>query len=158
MKIIDSGYVILGTTITPLSVGNFGRQTLPHNSLWDSESLGANFESTYKRVCDCHHWSKPSERNELGFGSSERQTAGCKWSLMDAHMPGPICVKLSEFVEGRWGFNSANKKNKKKKNLMKFFWSIFFEEVFCLQPNPTSSLHACRLSRLWGLSPCDTST
>ena len=41
-----------------------------------------------------HNYQSRASDSERGFGSSERQTAGCMWSLMDAHMPGPIHVKL----------------------------------------------------------------
>ena len=61
--------------------------------------------------------------SEWGFGSSERQTAGCMWSLMDAHMPGSICVKLSEFVEGRWAIQLGQKKSNIFK--LKFFLKNF---------------------------------
>ena len=53
------------------------------------------------------------------------------WSLMDAHMPGPICVKLSEFVEGRWEIHLGQKK---KSN---FFFEEFFFEEFFFACNPT---------------------
>ena len=32
------------------------------------------------------------------------------WWLMDAHMPGSIYVKLSEFVKGRWEIQLGPKK------------------------------------------------
>ena len=47
------------------------------------------------------------------------------WSLMDAHMPGPICVKLSEFVEGRWEIHLGQKK-------LKNFQIDFFKDFFLL--------------------------
>ena len=75
--------------------------------------------------------------------------------LMDSTMAGPISVKLSGVHEGRWEIVLGQKKN----------WFRHLEKIlekksqfFCLQPNPTSPLHAWRLSWLWGLSPCDTST
>ena len=72
-------------------------------------------------------------------------------------MPGPICVKLLEFVEGRWAIHLGQKKIKKI-FLKKFFFEVFFfEEVFCLQPNPTSSLHACRVDSL-GFEDCRLAT
>ena len=52
------------------------------------------------------------------------------WSLMDAHMPGPICVKLSEFVEGRWEIHLGQKK-------FKIFQIEFFFEEFFFACNPT---------------------
>ena len=51
------------------------------------------------------------------------------WSLMDTHMPGPICVKFSELVEGRWEIHLGQKKSKI------FQIEFFFEDFFCLQPN-----------------------
>ena len=55
--------------------------------------------------------SRASEASEA-FGSLERPTTGCMWWLMDAHMPGSIYIKLSEFVEGRWAIQLGKKKFK----------------------------------------------
>ena len=64
---------------------------------------------------------------------------------MDAHMPGPISVKLLEFVEGRWAIQLGQKKFKKI-FLKNFFFKNFFACNLTLMCVDSLGFEDCRLA------------
>ena len=127
---------LLGTISGPQQMTHCPRTSLEPLQCWW-------FASATSVPYSVHNQSRASEAlvAQNGWPTS--------WDLMDSHMAGPMCVKLSGVVGGcQVSVLGQRNISNWKKNLI----------FFCLLPNSIWSLHVWRLSRLWGLSPSDTST
>ena len=106
----------------------------------------------YNRLPHIVKLSKPSERSERGFGSLEwRQPEDVGAYAWPYAWP-----NLHETFRSCWGMVGEWPRQKNK--FFRWPWNFFVFLRFFLYFRPNWSLIVGRLSRLWGLSLCDTST